>query len=541
MDKLSIETSHKELWLTVLNNLVIKIDFQTLLAINENIKILDKKIDVLSSLIDSIKQNRDELAEHISSSTSQLLELSLEKEAVENHIKEDLELLNHTSFINLYKRLQINRQISATKKTLNGLTKTHEKIKFDALTTEKKYYDIIEKCLSEHTIELKERVFSSINPILEDIVQTREELFSTRAQIYLYEPALKIFSDSQLYEKTILPILSLLFKIFDDTQKDEPNYNDTKNNLFSPHSNNLSNCKISLSSFIESFQVLKQASENYIHITEKNITKLNQEITDFNYELTLQENKQLTSEELQYIGKVTSLLSTNHAIINLILSMINEQFSLSSKILKDSPLSYQYQSFVKLLLLFFHYGPLRNQPEAIFIDEGQNYSLNEYRIIQRIFDKKPRINVFGDTNQLTDSENGNSSWTILEKDLNSRYYELNENYRNTTQMTNYCNKYFDYKHTAIGIDGQEVLKIKANEIERHIKNSFEAFPDKRIALISKRFTEYKINYPTIFTGNIKDATGLEFDIVFFDSTNCTKNEQYIGMTRALHALYLIVK
>ena len=134
------------------------------------------------------------------------------------------------------------------------------------------------------------------------------------------------------------------------------------------------------------------------------------------------------------------------------------------------------------------------------------------------------------------------------------YFELNENYRNTLQITEYCNKKLRMNMTPIGLRGPDVARLKPQtcieklfdlrnnedrlrcaviykygltEIEKHLKEllgedgSYDEVDTKRISVIP-----------------VEASKGLEFDAVVAIEDGLTRNERYIAFTRALTYLFV---
>ena len=150
-------------------------------------------------------------------------------------------------------------------------------------------------------------------------------------------------------------------------------------------------------------------------------------------------------------------------------------------------------------------------------------------------------------NQLLLVHRGITDWKQLISMLNANYYELNENYRNTVEITEFCNSKFNYKHTPIGIRGPGVEKITTNQILDAIKLEKGNDHKTRTAVISndsysELFELIKRAYPSddsILIGNVKEVKGLEFDVVFVIVNKMSKSELYISYTRALNHLYIV--
>ena len=197
------------------------------------------------------------------------------------------------------------------------------------------------------------------------------------------------------------------------------------------------------------------------------------------------------------------------------------------------------EAMILLHLCHLYYGPLKANDDFLFIDEGQDYSLIEYKLISDINGGKCIFNIFGDTNQLINSV-GIDSWKKIDF-LNAINYMLNENYRNTIEITDFVNRKFNYKLIAIGLNGENITLINHQDIEGIIKQ--EISNNTRIALIYKHeknvLSYFDVGNEVITFNSVKDVKGLEFDVVIVLPTGMTKNEEYISYTRALNKLYIL--
>ena len=110
---------------------------------------------------------------------------------------------------------------------------------------------------------------------------------------------------------------------------------------------------------------------------------------------------------------------------------------------------------ILVYLYYLHCGELSIKDSFIFIDEGQDYSIMEYKLLQLVNGKKCLFNIFGDVKQLLNN-NGIENWAKMKEIISYDYYELQENYRNTVEITNFVNQKFDYKLFPIGVHGPDV-------------------------------------------------------------------------------------
>ena len=76
-----------------------------------------------------------------------------------------------------------------------------------------------------------------------------------------------------------------------------------------------------------------------------------------------------------------------------------------------------------------------------------------------------------------------ATWEQLKTKLIAHQYELNENYRNTNQITQYCNEVFSFDMTLTGV-GDPVRNITFKEMLEELAKS--AASEDRTAVILPR-------------------------------------------------------
>lgn len=198
------------------------------------------------------------------------------------------------------------------------------------------------------------------------------------------------------------------------------------------------------------------------------------------------------------------------------------------------------------LLLYCNYltRPMSDENSLgyIFIDEAQDLSLSEIELIKKIssISHNANINLFGDTNQ-TITTHGIKDWSQL--NIVSEIHYLNENFRNTNQIVDYCNKNLKINMDKVGVEGDEVNEYST--LEEAIKNSKNITNDA-IFIVKDNYSETDLrnlllksaisNYE-VYT--VKSVKGLEFKEVYVFDYNMTENERYVAYTRALLKLNII--
>ena len=201
---------------------------------------------------------------------------------------------------------------------------------------------------------------------------------------------------------------------------------------------------------------------------------------------------------------------------------------------------YKFQLFMHLIFWSCLKGGVDNPDKFLHIDEGQDISIAEYVVLSRVNDDVT-FNIYGDINQLIDENRGISNWADLQEVVEFRnVFELNENYRNTIDITEYCNKIFRFNAIPIGTKGSSVRFISMRELVSELDIASES--SCRIAVIAKddRVLAFvPVDRSNITCWTVKSVKGIEFDIVYVLDNKLTKNEKYIAYTRALSELIIV--
>jgi len=180
----------------------------------------------------------------------------------------------------------------------------------------------------------------------------------------------------------------------------------------------------------------------------------------------------------------------------------------------------------------------------VFVDEGQDISVNEYRLLKAI-NKNASFNIFGDLKQNITYYRGLPAW---EAAFPFPVYTLRENYRNTNQIVDFVSGTLDTDMQAIGFDGPEIAKISPRALGGYFadKNGLKAiitsssraekYAKTTYNIVSKtgKTVKKKVNLLTVY-----ESKGLEFAAVAVDDSDMTPNEKYIAYTRALMHLAII--
>ena len=214
--------------------------------------------------------------------------------------------------------------------------------------------------------------------------------------------------------------------------------------------------------------------------------------------------------------------------------------------------NYRHKMYNNLLIASLYYSNPKHLHNYINIDEAQDIAITEYLLFKEVLGEKSVFNLYGDVNQLIYDYKGITDWSDLEF-VNDNVYLLNENYRNTVQITQYCNNVFGADVTAIGLSGSDVVECEfADAIIDMLKN---VDSNNRRCIIYKRGVDGLRNIISSLVGSeslvwdmvdpqsisvipVEMAKGLEFESVIVVSNYMTENEKYISYTRALEKLYV---
>ncbi len=215
--------------------------------------------------------------------------------------------------------------------------------------------------------------------------------------------------------------------------------------------------------------------------------------------------------------------------------------------------SYRHGLLYKLLLCSLYYEHRTDIPYFINVDEAQDLAETEYMLLRRILGPKTTFNLYGDVNQLVYSYKGITQWDDIAEEITPNIYFLNENYRNTLQITDYCNKEFEADVIGIGLSGEDVKKIPFRDAISELLHIKETTPGCRAAIIYRKglntivdaladhesvvaFDQVDAKRISVIT--VEESKGLEFDAVIAVDSQMTMNEKYISYTRALDNLII---
>ena len=218
---------------------------------------------------------------------------------------------------------------------------------------------------------------------------------------------------------------------------------------------------------------------------------------------------------------------------------------------------HRFDLYAQLIFAIKYYKHVNGSVQFMCVDEGQDVAINEYRLISRLNQRKVVFNIFGDTNQLIKPGRGIADWGVIANELSAIKFVLNENYRNTNQITKLCNTCFEMDVLQTGVDGSGVREIPRSELEKEL--SVWNDRTERVAVLLPRGVQKKQYLHTevlsediqnsigeemdagkIAVMYVDEVKGIEFDRVFVVENKMSRNEKYIAYTRALSDLIVVV-
>lgn len=200
--------------------------------------------------------------------------------------------------------------------------------------------------------------------------------------------------------------------------------------------------------------------------------------------------------------------------------------------------AYKHFWYLSLYCNYLINGDTQKARPYIFIDEAQDLSPAEIELIQKL-NNQPVVNLFGDINQVI-TTHGVRDWNEISGKLD--VLKLDENFRNTNQIVDFCNRVLPFRMQKIGVDMENVeqyssvdhalSKSKLPDGATIIVKDECAADDLKIVLKGTAIRDYKVY-------TVKEAKGLEFKHVIVIDRDMTPNEMYISYTRALAKLTVI--
>lgn len=234
------------------------------------------------------------------------------------------------------------------------------------------------------------------------------------------------------------------------------------------------------------------------------------------------------------------------------------------KNLNKKVLNYEDSTLFIYLKFLLTSIPYRVSTKLVVIDEAQDYTLLQYKIIKLLF-RNTDFTILGDVNQTINPFYKYDNLNILENifDGISKYVELNKTYRSSPEIIAYSNKILDLKHSS-AVRRNNNIPIKTyDKLDYNLlinKINELKYKYNSVAIITKSIDEAQIVY-----GNIKNkindinivnidtdkfnknfliipayaSKGLEFDsVIIINNFDKDKYLYYVAVTRSQHELII---
>lgn len=216
---------------------------------------------------------------------------------------------------------------------------------------------------------------------------------------------------------------------------------------------------------------------------------------------------------------------------------------------------YRHKLYLRLLCCYLYYWQLLHGDAYLCVDEAQDAAMEEYDLLRNVLGPSCVFNLYGDIRQNMFHGCTIQNWSDLSLHK-MEVLELDYNYRNTIEITEFCNKEFHMNVKPIGITGKPVT-IKALDAAIREAVQFQKQDAKRTVAILHHYGEqptsnmlYKSLDPAIMSWDkveagkiailpVTNAKGLEFDLAVVVTPGMSENEMYIACTRAVEQLIVV--
>lgn len=359
----------------------------------------------------------------------------------------------------------------------------------------------------------KDKKISSLDVLYKKIINTLEELNkckSEKTDLRMFNFIKKMKLNSKINE---------LEKVYKIDNKNLNAINESINNL-NESINSININIISVNEYLNDFQNKYQNSLTILN-NINSVLELYESIKPIN---KLFEERKLLQENYKTISQIANIVKWfDEKIIN---DHINKLLEENSKRRIDNIHKYNFYYVYLLLLINTYIKPRYNSDSFICIDEFQDISKVEIDLIKEM-NLEVTINLYGDINQRMLSKGfykENDFWTDY------HVFHLNNNYRNTNQITDYYNNELRKKDIPVGVNGPEVTRIS-------MKALYELVDDNAVFIChSSMFKECKKLIKELKVYKVEQTKGLEFNTVYVLTTMMNENEKYISYSRALYKL-----
>lgn len=216
---------------------------------------------------------------------------------------------------------------------------------------------------------------------------------------------------------------------------------------------------------------------------------------------------------------------------------------------------YRHKLYLRLLCCYLYNGPLLHGDAYLCIDEAQDAAPSEYDLLRNVLGPSCVFNLYGDVHQSIYQGHSIRNWSDLSRHK-MEVLELDYNYRNTVEITEFCNREFHMNVKPIGITGepvtiktlnaaiQEAVQFQKQDAKRTVAILYH-YDEQPISSMLHRLLDPEImSWDKVEAGKISilsttSAKGLEFDLAVVIPTGMVDNEKYIAYTRAVEQLIIV--
>jgi len=323
--------------------------------------------------------------------------------------------------------------------------------------------------------------------------------------------------------------------------------------------------KIKLNSRINELEINYKIDNKDLKIIIENINNLNETINSLNIEVNnikeyLNDHQSKQEGNLSILNSINLLLElyesikdienlfderkllqanckTISQIVNIVKwfdekfinDYVNKLLDKNSKRRIDNVHKYNFYYVYLLLLINTYIKPRYNSESFICVDEFQDISKVEIDLIREM-NIGVTINLYGDLSQRMLAKGfhkENDFWTDF------HIFHLNNNYRNTNQITDYYNNKLRKKDIPVGVNGPQVTCIS-------IKNIYDLVDGNAVFIChSSMYKKYKKIINGLNVYKVEQTKGLEFNTVYVLDSMMSDNEKYISYSRALYKLIIV--
>lgn len=263
--------------------------------------------------------------------------------------------------------------------------------------------------------------------------------------------------------------------------------------------------------------------------------------------------------ELIYSNKVSNLVKGNEFVNRFQEKYFNPVYISDQyfDLVLKTKFDYNFRDHLCLRLSIINYfkGSLANTVKkgVLFFDEAQDIHSVEYKLFRAILPDFS-INAYGDIQQSIINEASVEDWRNI--DYSIEVIEMNQNYRNSVEITEFVNKKLGMNMKSIGINESEVEVSNTADLKQIVKKLITELKRNRIAIISNASISNPVNYLNIIEFqnsisfnkvekekisiiSVQEAKGLEFETVIVIEKGLSNKELYVAYTRALKKLIVI--